>query len=391
MFNKLIKKDEMSGKILYGDNPPWYPLQTRAKKGDEILESDILLFISYFEQIGYSFEKNKMWELINTVANSPSNSFHPLRDYLNGLQWDGINRAADTLFTYGGVVPMDNDHKRILQLQWKTWLVGAIQRVYEPGCKFDVCFVLDGVQYLGKSAFWKILAGEKFFSDTPVDLTSKDAYLVIQGIWIYELAELEAFGKADVNRQKSFLSSTTDRVRVPYSIKPIDFPRTTAIVGTTNEEEYLKDPTGNRRFFTATVSEEVNQEAMRRDRDQILAEAITWYRAGVKNWLSFDDMAAVEAYNARKAPQDHLKQPISEWLDKNSKARITLNDIMDALSLSTSQRTRSIQVRIGIILSGFGYKKHDGGKVGNFYTMPGAPKRVPTLNLAELNTYDVPN
>jgi putative DNA primase/helicase len=357
----LMIKDTMSGRIIYGRLPPWHNL-TGSITGTEIPETDIPYFIEWFEdRKGISFTKPVMWDLINTVANQVSNKIHPLTDYLSSLYWDGKPRLDDVLFDYGGVVPRDQAHKKVLQLQWKVFIMGAVKRAFEPGCKFDTVFILDGVQYLGKSSFWKILAGEKFFSDTPIDLNSKDAYLNIQGVWFYELAELEAFGKADSNRQKTFFSSCSDRVRVPYSIKPIDLPRATVMVGTTNDEVYLKDPTGNRRYFTATVSNYVDQNGLAAARDQIWAEAVKRFSDGELWYLSPDEKDLVEAENISKSPIDSVLDAIRSYHIEKKKDEYSMNDIYEyALCIKdVSRRNHSMATRIGMAMPKLGFVRND--------------------------------
>lgn len=173
--------------------------------------------------------------------------FHPVRDYLNGLKWDGIPRIDKLLPDYFGCE--DNDY--IHAIMWKT-LLGAVTRIFHPGAQFDTMLVLKGPQGCGKSTFFRRL-GKNWFSDSVKDVRSKDALEGIQGVWIIEMSELAAMRKADAEVIKSFLSSKEDRFRKAYGHRTELYPRQCVFVATTNEAEFLRDRTGNRRFWIASI------------------------------------------------------------------------------------------------------------------------------------------
>ena len=152
-------------------------------------------------------------------------------------------------------------------------LVAAVRRVREPGCKFDYIVVLEGAQGVGKSSVLKLLAGEENFSDNEIlGLYKREQQEAIQGVWIYEVAELEGLSKSEVTKVKLFASKTVDGARPAYGRSRVDRPRRCIFVATTNEDTYLRDTTGNRRFWPVRVGT-IDLAGVRRDRDQLWAEA----------------------------------------------------------------------------------------------------------------------
>ena len=164
--------------------------------------------------------------------------FDPVRDYLDSLQWDGVPRLDTWLTDHLGVAgtPLNRAIGRKM-------LIAGVRRVRQPGCKFDYIVVLEGEQGSGRSTALKILAGgEEYFSDAEViSLWPKDRQEQVQGVWIYELAELAGYGKVDVNQFKNFVSQTVDRARPAYGRNRIDRPRRCIFVATTNDDNYLRD------------------------------------------------------------------------------------------------------------------------------------------------------
>jgi putative DNA primase/helicase len=206
-----------------------------------------------------------------------SQEFHPVQDYLKGLQWDGVNRVETLLIDYLGAE--DNELTRAMT---RLTLTGAVARVFRPGCKFDYVLTLIGKQGIGKSSLLALLAGD-WFTDSLEDVRGKDAYEQIQGSWIVELGELAALRKADVEAIKRFVSAQVDKFRQSYSKRSEEFPRQCIFIATTNDEEPLKDQTGNRRFWPVSVGVQPIDLSKRKDfpRDQIWAEAVELFKKGV--------------------------------------------------------------------------------------------------------------
>lgn len=214
------------------------------------------------------------------------NSFHPVKDYLNYLHWDGIERIDNLLIDFFGAT--DNIYTR--EAIRKT-LVGAVARIYNPGCKFDLVLVLVGQQGTYKSTFFKKL-GREWFSDTFFTVQGKDALEQIQGAWIIEMAELSGMRKSDIETTKHFISKQEDTFRPAYARTAETYKRQCIIVGTTNEDDFLNDASGNRRFNPVKVVKELVSKSVFDDLDsivdQIWAEAVHLYNKGEKLIMSED-------------------------------------------------------------------------------------------------------
>ena len=201
--------------------------------------------------------------------------FHPVRQYLDGLRWDGVARldrvAADILHAPG----------ELARSMVRRFMLSAVVRARAPGVKADTCLVLYGPQGVFKSTFFRVLAGE-WFSDTHLDPTNKDALQQIAGAWIYELAELEHVLMGRNEKFKAWMTSSHDTFRAPYARTAQSRPRSVALCGTTNQTEILTDETGSRRFWIVPVDRVIPIELLRENRDQLWAEAYEMYLEGAR-------------------------------------------------------------------------------------------------------------
>ncbi|RUU88911.1 hypothetical protein EOB59_20660 [Mesorhizobium sp. M7A.F.Ca.MR.176.00.0.0] len=195
-------------------------------------------------------------------------TFHPIRQMLDALTWDGVPRIDGWLSTY-----MRADDTPLNRAIGRIMLIAAVRRVREPGVKFDTIVILEGKQGTGKSTALRILAGPGNHSDNELlALDTKAQMEAMEGVWIYELSEMSGLNKGEVERMKAFASRDVDRARMSYGRFSEARGRQTIFVGTTNEHKYLKDRTGNRRFLPVRTGV-IDLEALRRDRDQLWAEA----------------------------------------------------------------------------------------------------------------------
>lgn len=211
-------------------------------------------------------------EAINLVAHETI--VHPVRDYLDGLTWDGRERIDTWLTDYLGA-----DRNEYTRDVGRMFLTSAVARPYEPGCKVDHMPVLEAPQGTGKTSACQILGGEWYSDSLQADVSRKDASLHLRGRWILELSELEALNRSEVTALKSFLTRCEERYRPPYGRHEVIEPRQCVFIGTTNESQYLKDPTGGRRFWPVACGR-IDRERLVADRDQLFAEAVVAYRAG---------------------------------------------------------------------------------------------------------------
>lgn len=241
-----------------------------------------------------------------------ASEFHPVQEYLKSLTWDGINRVETVLIDYLGAE--DNELTRAMT---RLTLTGAVARVFRPGCKFDYVLTLIGKQGIGKSSLIALLGGE-WYTDSLEDVRGKDACEQIQGSWIVELGELAALRKADVEAIKRFVSAQVDKFRQAYARRSKDFPRQCIFIASTNDEEPLKDQTGNRRFWPVPVGVHPVQFEKRKNfpRDQIWAEAMAMFKKSEP--LVLPDHLEKQAKEMQKAYTEEsiYAGMIREYLDK---------------------------------------------------------------------------
>ena len=207
--------------------------------------------------------------------------FHPIRDYLDSLPpWDKKVRAETLFIRY-----LRRTTRKYVRTVSRKTLAAAVARIYEPGAKFDSMTVIDGAQGIGKGTMWRSLAGDDYFSDSLslTDMSDKSAAEKLQGYWIIEISELAGMKKADIEKVKSFLSTADDKYRPSYGKVVESHPRQCIIVATVNGERgYLRDITGNRRFWIIKCRRAGNVWAgrLRPRQDQIWAEAKYYFEQG---------------------------------------------------------------------------------------------------------------
>lgn len=279
-------------------------------------------------------------------------SYHPVREYLASLTWDRVDRLEHV-----GIRVLGAEDTSINSTLIGSWAVSAVARAMRPGCKVDTSLVLVGPQGIGKSSFFRILGGP-WFSDSAVDIESKDAMLQINSAWIYELGELEhVTSRAHAGRVKAFVSSQVDNYRAPYGRSVEAVPRHNVIVGSTNESQFLTDSTGDRRFWVMRVAR-VDTEALHRDRDQLWAEAVARYNDGECWWLSAEAEEARSEATETHRVTDAWEESVAVWLASltPSEARgITTQRVLgsalhvdlDRITARESQRVSTIMRRLG--------------------------------------------
>jgi hypothetical protein len=282
---------------------------------------DVLLACMYFQANGFAKAgKGVVWDALSAVAHE--HAYHPVRDYLDALQWDQTERVASLFHRYfKAELPPENEpaerdhHIAYLEHISIGFMVGAVARAMDPGCKHDHVPVIVGRdQGLLKSSGIRALCHDPawFTDNIPPDISERDTKESLVGKWIIELAEIPHV-RRDAERLKAFLSSQVDRYRAAYGRASQDHPRQSAFIGTSNDLEFV-DVTGNRRFWPFRSAGQINIHAIEHDRDQLWAEALVLYRQGVRWWLPPNIEQIARARQDEFLESDVWEKVIAEWL-----------------------------------------------------------------------------
>lgn len=269
--------------------------------------------------------KEKIADALTAVLTR--HSYHPIRDYLSGLTWDGVPRLDRIIIDYMGAE--DSELNRAMS---RKHFVAAVARVFNPGCKYDYCLIMSGAEGIGKSTLLRVMGG-KWFNDSITTLEGKEGMEQLRRAWVVELGELSSIKRSDVEQVKAHLSKQVDIYRAAYARRVLEHPRQCVFCGTTNEALFLKGDTGNRRFWVIPVVAELRKykdwsEAIRRDRDQLWAEAVHYYKQGEPLYLS-EELEA-QAKQRQQDFNDDNDDPIVAMLDKYLSTLLPVNwDTMD--------------------------------------------------------------
>lgn len=289
---------------------------------------------------------------------SRQNRYNPIRDYFDRPQWDGIQRLQGEanldpwLVEYCGA--KSTPYVRAVGMRT---LIAAVARVYKPGCQVDDMLILEGPQGIGKSRLFEALAtidGTMYFTNAIKDVSNKDAVMVLQGTLIAEMPELSTLKKADVDAAKAFITSATDRFRPPYAQEVIEVPRSSIFVGSVNPSGtgYLRDTTGNRRYNPIRVHR-IDKARVEQDREQLWAEAVALYKAGVQWWLTDDEQVLANAERNRRLEQDPWAELIETFIEGQDWT--TTGQILELLALPRAQQTKAAGARVADVLRSLGW------------------------------------
>lgn len=351
-------KDLFANRVIYGDNTPW------GGKRDAALEDIDLILVKRWLADAFGIEPSTNAILEATSLVGHKKRIHPVRDWLENLKWDGTSRVNTWIKDY---CQGEAEEPYLSQVSRK-FLLAMVKRIFQPGCQWDYTVVLEGKQGQYKSTIARTLASDKWFMDNLPDLKDKDAMLSLQGKWLIELGELASVKRTDFNLVKAYLSRRIDTVRVHYGRIASDVPRQSVFIGTVNEGQYLKDPTGNRRYWPVKVGL-CDVKGLTAVRDQLFAEAVHIHRE-TGEILMLDDAATKQASEA----QDDRRVE-----DDESEMRDSLKDFMESIAADSfnferfrarelfeganapwgrfNDKTYAMQTA-AVVLNGMGFERH---------------------------------
>ena len=330
------------------DDAVWLRLpDTRQLTDDDVLKVMEVMQSDLFPSIGVETVRH------GVQAAAAGNTFHPVREYLESLQWDGVGRAAALFTTY---FPCASEDPQYLRAVGEKFLIGAVARVMQPGCKVDTMPVIAGSQGQKKSSGLAALVGDQWYGNDMPDMTQKDAKEWLRGKWMAEIGELSAMRGKDIEHIKNFLSTTSDSYRKSYGHVTQTYPRQTVFAGTVNGNEYLSDETGNRRFWPLQMIDGalVDVEGLARDRGQIWAEALHMYYSGTAWWFDEGESATLSAQQAAARSVDIDETRVVEWL-RGQEGPVTARGVAAKL-FADAPGNKSLSMRVARYLQAAGWR-----------------------------------
>lgn len=360
-FSGLFVLDEFSDEIVVRVRPPW--LSDGVKFYVHALtDSDIINYTAFIEYYGFSIGKDRVRDAI--VAISEKDKIHPVRQYFDAIRWDGIPRLDTWLIDYAGATDQPEEYVKTIG---SKWLIAAAARIYDAGCKFDHMLVLEGKSDIGKSAILREMATfgtdveKAYFLDSVsmLDFDKEFSAMKWQGTLIIEFAELDGMNKTSINTVKAWITRQEETYLRKFSNERVRRPRQFVLSGTTNEDTWLIDSTGNKRFWPVRCTS-IDNKSLKLVKNQIWAEAVARYKAGEQWWL--EDTNPV--YDLAKEEQSY-RLTADSWADVllpkiKTKDFITTTDVYEYLGIPITHRNKDTEVRIRGIMRGFGFehKKH---------------------------------
>uniref|UniRef100_A0A6M3X8I0 Putative VirE domain containing protein n=1 Tax=viral metagenome TaxID=1070528 RepID=A0A6M3X8I0_9ZZZZ len=351
--------DELAYRATWTAEPPPCPGRgLRIPSGH--LEEAHCTYVRHWFRLHYGIDFGQQDTLSAVNLAAQTGRYHPVQDYLYGLQWDGIERVSSWLSIYMGAAEQTPIG------QW--WLISAVARALRPGCQVDHVLILEGKQGSGKSSALRIMAGD-WYQGKLGDISDKDGVQSLLGSWIVEIGELDAFKGKEATRIKDFLSQQVDRYRPSFGKWRVDRPRGCVFSGTTNDATYLHDPSGARRFWPVLTGK-FNLYGLERDRDQLWAEAVHLFRQGTAWYPITEEEHGYLAEQAEdRLAQDPWEEKLIVYLASHFDEEFTSRELLtDALDVTIDHQTRYDSMRLGSLLRRLGWKR--------FRSLTGRDKRV---------------
>lgn len=383
--------DELKQRVVLTGELPWGEGYGRVLS-DKLLLLARTWLMEQHQRKDYQPSKENVQDAITTVAYFYK--FNPILDYLNGLTWDGVSRV-ESLFSDAFKCGRDDYTEAVS----RCFMVGAVARQRQPGCKFDTMPVIKGQQGSLKSTGIRDLFSPDWFSDAELgDLRNKDAAMNLEGIWVHEFAELAGIRASDMNVLKAFISRATDRYRTPYGRNTEDHLRRVVFAGTVNEGGYLSDPTGARRFWPLEMAlgSRVDLDWIAEHRDQLWAEADVLFSAGVGHvlpeplWTMAAERQADETVDDpwvdqlasmlsnRKAERQAFENGMGDYAKENFKGeaissplheppradQVHTQDLLSYLGLESDRQNKGHAQRLRRSMEALGWKHRRGVRLG---------------------------
>lgn len=356
----VVVYDEFARTISIAKSPPWKSIvQTLPRQWEAVDDIHLCNWISQQYSTTFSVEVVRN----GVTAAAYEQTIHPVREYLAGLPaWDRVYRVNTWLTTYAGATVTLYTSKI-----GRWWLMSAVARVLHPGCKADYVLIAEGAQGRRKSTmFAELLPSRDYFLDSPIDIGEKDGAQVLRGRWIVELQELDSMGRKDASACKQYFSQRDDTYRPSYARDAIKILRQNVFCGSVNLDTYLRDETGNRRYWGFKVGETIDIEGLQKDRDQIWAEALHLYNSGAKWYpvsMAEHTMCSGEQdkrYNGGEVWQG----PVEHWIDTEEckiilarNGYLTIDDILGrAIRIPQERWLDTYRPRVGKIMTSLDWK-----------------------------------
>lgn len=373
----VVAYDEFGLRVVKLKQPPYW--NGKGEIGEWNAQDDARTAMWITKIYRFSPSAGMVAEAIEVMARN--NTINPPKDWLEGLKWDEVNRVDTWMLDYMGI-PISDYTKRVAR--W--FFMGMVKRVFEPGCKFDYCLVLEGSQGRKKSSALAAIGGD-WYGDTDLDLHNKDSMSALRGKMLYEFSELGSVAKAEATKQKSFLSRQVDEYRPVYGRREIRAPRQLVFTGTTNEWEWNKDPTGGRRFWPVSVNEEIDVDGLKAAREQLFAEAVVMVGKDLRYWPTSQEQAEIfDKEQLSRSIHDSYVDALFEHVNLQNDEFTLYYAATEWLKIDAAKQTRDIQTRIGNALRQLGctrVERRSDAKSRFWYKPPERKPQAPAITGGE--------
>ncbi len=353
-----IAYDEFSDRVFWAKQPPRLDDFKPPQAGADLADQDTVYVQHYFSRIGAPFTVSFRPSTINDAISAAARkcTVHPLRQYLNSLQWDLVPRLPHWLHDICGAT--DTPYHSAVGT-W--WMISAVARALQPGCQVDHMLLLEGPQGIRKSTVFRILAGDWFLPELPDIGDGTRAAHALHGRWLVECGELEALRRSEITAVKDFITRTIDIYRPAYGRNVVRRPRSVVFAGTTNNYRSLSDPTGARRFWPVRcgVENPINTDMLVEVRDQLWAEARERFEAGEQFHPTESMRPVVTAEQDARYQEDSWEAKVLGWAEQRL-TPFSLAEVLASCGLPFEHWTKSNETRVGVILTraGFDSSRH---------------------------------